>query len=198
MYDEKKDSHGSDPVDIPPILTQNAPPADETCKPVTPDSAEITADSAIPPADSVAGDLPCKTPPPALSELAELRQELTSLRSQLSELSERNAVFARIGAECADFRSLYPDVSPDDIPDSVWEMTEQGIPLSAAFALRQRKEACKASLADRVNRENASRATERADSPQTAYFTRDEVSKMSRADIRRHYGNILLSMSKWN
>ena len=100
--------------------------------------------------------------------------------------------------EVAEFRSLYPEVSPSAIPPSVWDEFSRGVPLAASYARMERERERSASLArltDARNRAEASPPAGRAVRP--GYYTPDEVRAMSQEAVHAHYGAILDSMRHW-
>ena len=127
-------------------------------------------------------------------ELECLRRELRELKS---EMEAQRRAFDRMGAECAEFCELYPEASPTDLPDQVWESMRRGVPLAAAYALYQRRRACIEEAAKRLNAENKSRSPGCVESPTGGYLSPDEVRAMTPAEVRANYQSILLSMQKW-
>lgn len=127
-------------------------------------------------------------------DLAELREEVSRLRALLSEQAERAE---RMRAECAELWELYPSLSPDTLPDEVWDAVEKGVPIAAAVALSERRKfltAQKAQIAKRENRMRSSGAVERE---KNGYFSPEEVRAMNRREVRENYQSILKSMQKW-
>ncbi len=114
------------------------------------------------------------------------------------ELTRKQEVTLRLGRECAEFRDLYPDVPLSAIPDETWDAVRSGIPLSAAFALSERKRARLEEAARESNLRNRSRSAGEVTQGTSGYFSYEEVKNMSRAEIRENYNNILLSMQKWH
>ncbi len=129
------------------------------------------------------------------SELESLRQELNLLRAQLDGQSR---AMQKIGLEYAEFCDLYPNKSPDDLPDEVWESVRNGIPLSAAFALAERRRTRTEEKARNLNLENRQRSAGALGRGTSGYLSADEVRAMSQAEVRANYQTILLSMQKWH
>lgn len=166
--------------------------------------AEPTAVAAdIPPTVADAMDDPDPKEPSApagsvpfdLTELAKLRSELTSLQQ---ELTQKQALALRFGRECAEFQELYPEVSLSAVPDEVWDSVKHGVPLSAAFALSERRRSRLEACAQQSNRSNLASSAGELREHTSGYFSFDEVKHMSRAEIRQNYDRILLSMQKWH
>lgn len=138
-------------------------------------------------------------PAPALqtaeSELEQLRGELKSLREQLSS---RDAMFSRLGKECEEFGVLYPDHTLSDLPDAVWEDVRRGVPLAAAFALSERRRVLTEQKAQDSNAANNRCSSGSLEATNPNYFSPAEVRAMTPAQVREHYHQIMLSMSRWH
>ena len=105
----------------------------------------------------------------------------------------------RISNEYAEFKSLFPGVSVSELPDSVLSSIKNGVPLSAAYALYERRRAMSEDIASGVNKKNRelSFAVKNGKTSET-YFSPDEVRQMSPSEVRSNYSKILDSMSHWN
>ena len=94
--------------------------------------------------------------------------------------------------------------APADAPDPSASAADNpaaersGVPLSAAFALSERKRVRLEEAARESNQLNRSRSAGEVCQGVSGYFSYDEVKNMSRAEIRENYNNILLSMQKWH
>ena len=122
------------------------------------------------------------------------------LRCELAELKSLIVGQKQTAAEPAvgeDFRALYPDVTEEDIPDAVWEAARGGLPLEAAYALHERREALRKSAADKVNRRNAAGAWGRTETEADGFLSPDEVREMSPTEVRANYARIMASMKHW-
>lgn len=128
-------------------------------------------------------------------ELTRLREELAELRREIAGHREE---VERIGKECAEFRTLYPGVTADDLPDDALEDMRRGLPLAAAYALSERRRVITLQQADESNRSNRLRSSGAVERKDSGYFSPDEVRSMSREDVRKNYRSILLSMQKWS
>jgi len=125
-----------------------------------------------------------------------LRAELEALRT---ELLEKRAAFERMSNEINEFSELFPAVSLSGIPDSVWQDVKNGIPLSASYALYEKKTGLLIADAKRVNQKNSSLSTGPIGSECASdFFSPDEVRAMSRDEVRKNYSKIMESMKKWN
>ena len=125
-----------------------------------------------------------------------LRTELDALRH---EIEEKKKVFERMSREIGEFSEVFPERSVSEIPDSVWESVKTGIPLAAAYALYERKNALRADTACRINERNGATTTGPVGRASTEnFYTPDEVRKMTREEVKQNYSKILESMKKWN
>lgn len=102
-------------------------------------------------------------------------------------------------AEYAEFCRLFPGVSLASIPDEVAASVNSGVPLSAAYALYERRRLAEIELAEKVNSKNRelSFAVKRNDAAD-GYFSPDEVREMSATDVKANYSKIIESMSHWH
>jgi hypothetical protein len=133
---------------------------------------------------------------PDLTEILALRAELDSLKR---ELEENRAFYTRLDGECAEFSSLYPDVSITSLPDTVWQSVKKGVPLSAAYALEVRRAEVKAQKARQVNRDNSEMSSGAlGNNNRNDFFSPAEVRAMSASEVRANYSKIIESMSKWH
>ncbi len=154
------------------------------------DAEELPAETAEPTLPEVDSDMP------DLTEVLALRAELDSIKR---ELEESRAFYARLDVECAEFSSLYPDVSITSLPDSVWQSVKKGVPISAAYALEVRRAEVKAQKARTVNRDNSQMSSGAlGNDNRNDFFSPAEVRAMSAAEVRANYTKIIESMSKWH
>ena len=130
------------------------------------------------------------------NELEILKRELDALKR---ELEEKKSVFERMSRDIGEFSDLFPDKNINSIPDTVWESVRSGIPLAAAYALYERKNAIREGVARRANEENGARTTGSIGKDSTEnFYTPDEVRAMSRTEVKNNYSKIIESMKKWN
>lgn len=134
--------------------------------------------------------------PVAPDPLEALRNELSELRALIE--GQAQARSSETPAVTEEFRSLYPDVQKEEIPDEVWEAARGGLPLEAAYALHERREAVRKQDAERVNRRNTDGAWGRAEAMSEDFLSPDEVRLMTPAEVRKNYARITASMKHWN
>jgi hypothetical protein len=105
------------------------------------------------------------------------------------------------------FLDTFPDTDPKGIPQSVWSEVEKGKSLVDAYTkfenqtLKQQLEDLKKGKEiEQQNAENAQSSTgainNKGDNNQ-AYFTREQVAKMSTEEVNKHWKTINESMKKW-
>ena len=165
-------------------------------EPVSNDEHPVSLEDPEQTPDPVGGDL-ASDPPldlPDQTELERLRKELTDLQSELRDVQ---SAFVRREAEYAEFRELYPDVPLSSLPDAVWEDVRHGIPLTAAFALSERRRIRTEEKAELANRTNRLASAGAVNGSATGFFSAREVRAMSPTEVRENYSQILLSMPKW-
>ena len=129
-------------------------------------------------------------------EIASLKAELEQLRATLAQKEEEQK---RVTSEMEEFNRLFPTTSVREIPESVWKEVGMGIPLSAAYALYEKKNRMDRIHAEEINRLNAERSAGRAGlHTQNEYFSPDEVRAMSPSEVRENFKKIRESMKKWS
>ena len=130
-----------------------------------------------------------------LPSMDELRDEIVRLRA---ELTQTQALHARMASELGEFHALFPEVNTAAIPESIWEQVKNGIPLAASYALYEKKCALRREHAEKINLRNAKKTPGSAGKHAASeYFTSDEVRQMSQAEVRSNYQKILESMKTW-
>lgn len=98
-------------------------------------------------------------------------------------------------AELFEFVELFPEVAPSDLPE---EVKHSELPLAAAYALYEKREARRAEKAKAENHRNAVRSAGGIRSDTENFYTADEVRRMTRDEVRANYTDILRSMQKWH
>ena len=125
-----------------------------------------------------------------------LRQEIEQLRAALAQKEQEQQRTLR---EIGEFHRLFPDISVSDVPDGVWDSVDRGIPLSAAYALYEKKRLAAQDRAEAINRRNASLSAGQAGTHTAGeYFSPDEVRAMSQRQVHHHYRAIMESMKHWH
>ncbi len=129
--------------------------------------------------------------------------ELEGLREQVRMLTEElraRAAFAdKIAAQLGEFGELFPDVSMESVPESVWESVRAGSSLASAYAIYARRTYINEMRAGGINKRNAELSAGLAGKGTASeYYTPDEVRAMSQREVRANYSKIIESMKKWN
>lgn len=105
----------------------------------------------------------------------------------------------RADREYDEFRSLFPQMTLSELPDSVRDSVREGVPLLAAAALyelRRIRAAEAAAAANAANTELSFALEKRGDAD--VFFSPEEVREMSASEVRSNYKKIIESMNHWN
>ena len=130
------------------------------------------------------------------SVIEALQNEIKALKEALEE---SHLIYNKLSSELIEFSELYPEVSLASIPDSIWESARAGIPLSAAYALAEKKAAVIMGKARAINGQNKSLSSGSVGSSKKEdFFSPDEVRAMSASEVKANYEKIIRSMSKWH
>lgn len=132
-------------------------------------------------------------------ELAHLKAELDSLRAELKSRDEREQANSRMLAELSEFEEYFPEVDIHQIPSEVWEKVRNGASLSASYALNLKKieiERKKVSDFNEKNRRMSAGSLMQGEGEK--YYSPSEVKKMTPAQVKTHYDDIVESMRHWN
>ena len=167
--------------------------ADFTAKEAVPTQETPEVDATLP---EVAIDC---TEPQGETELQSLRKEVESLRNQLSERDNLEKANARINSELSQFFDYFPESSLDEIPDEVWDKVKKGASLSAEYSLFMRKAELERARIGKVNERNRQMSAGSVQSGEgERYYSPSEVRKMTPAQVKKHYDDIVESMRHWN
>ena len=150
-----------------------------------PETSEQT-ENTTPPEETIGTDTR-QTP----DEASELRAEIDRLQGEITRLTELQN---RRGRELDEFCTLFPNVSPADLPTEVRQQIDSGVPLAAAYALYEKREA--------LRRENGKKNAEHSwhgmkDSVGGEYYSPSEVRSMSQKEVHKNYKKIIESMKHW-
>lgn len=124
----------------------------------------------------------------------ELRSRIAQLEGELAELAARGE---RERAERQEFFHIFPNVDPDNLPDGALKLHEDGLPLSAAYALYDRIRENELSAARAASVKNAASLQEKINGGGEAFFSADEVRGMSAREVRSNFKSIMRSMKHW-
>ncbi|MBR2353091.1 MAG: hypothetical protein IKA76_01130 [Clostridia bacterium] len=166
---------------------KNLTEMNETVEPIEADSPLPEEPSDPTPAEESSVD--------SADEIASLQAEVERLRTALTQKEQEQKKIMR---EMEDFSRFFPTTSVKEIPESVWKDVETGIPLSAAYALYEKKSCMDRLHAEEINRRNAEQSAGRAGlHTSSEYYSPDEVRAMSPSEVRENYKKIRESMKKW-
>ena len=119
-------------------------------------------------------------------------------KSEIEALRWEKKVRENLSRELDEFAILFPETSVDDIPDEVWEKSRDGEGICAQFALYLRRRDVKKTKADQKNEENrVSAVPDVKREEDEAFFTPEQVEKMSKGEVEKNWTAILESMKKW-
>ena len=132
-------------------------------------------------------------------EILALKNELEGLRAELFKRDERDKAQSRFLSEIAEFEQYFSEVDLHSIPDEIWEGVKKGSSLASSYALLlRRKDIEKKKIGDfnEKNRRMSAGSLINGDGEQ--YFSPSEVKKMTPAQVRSNYDDIVASMKHWN
>lgn len=133
------------------------------------------------------------------NELLSLRAELEALRAELRSRDELDRANSRMQAELLEFQDYFPEVEIKEIPDDIWQKVKGGASLSASFALHLRKsELEQRRINDFNNKNRKMSAGSLAQGEEEKYFSPAEVRRMTPAQVKSNYDDIINSMRHWN
>ena len=160
---------------------------------------EISAENVTPPLEE-SSNLEEQENLPTVDELDQKRQLLEEQILALEgELERKKAEADKKASEYTEFKKLYPDVNENDLDPEVTDMVNGGVPLAAAYALYEKKQAQRNAEAVAHNKATKSGGFgSLGRNSDNEFYTPDEVRAMTRADVRKNYQQILRSMENWH
>ncbi|NLN56361.1 MAG: hypothetical protein GX148_08745 [Clostridiales bacterium] len=134
-------------------------------------------------------------PEEVAKRLTMAEKEKSEHRKAKYEQTEREYVNSQI----AEFIRNFPGVSPEEIPEKVWNEVKSGVSLSHAYALwKIREQNSPGENPEDINTVNSGRSLPVVnDRSEPLDFTREDVEKMSPNAIKGNYKKILNSMKRW-
>lgn len=134
-----------------------------------------------------------------VDELSALRAEIETLKSELSKREEVERVQSRMNTELAEFSEYFPQTELTSIPDEIWEKVKNGASLAATYALFLRKIEREQKKVDDFNEKNRRMsAGSLMKGEGEKYYSPAEVKKMTPAQVKSNYDDIIASMKHWN
>lgn len=134
-----------------------------------------------------------------LDEISLLKNELEALRLELKSRDEREEMNSRMLKELNEFQEYFPEVDIRAISDEVWEQVKNGASLSASFALNLRKIEIERKKVNDFNEKNRRMSTgSLIQGDGENYYSPSEVKRMTPAQVKAHYDDIVESMRHWN
>ena len=106
---------------------------------------------------------------------------------------------SRMLKELNEFQEYFPEVDIRAISDEVWEQVKNGASLSASFALNLRKIEIERKKVNDFNEKNRRMSTgSLIQGDGEIYYSPSEVKRMTPAQVKAHYDDIVESMRHWN
>jgi hypothetical protein len=134
-------------------------------------------------------------PDEVIQELVENRKFRENYEKQQNEIQTKT----QRDRDFQNFLEAYPDTKADSIPLSVWETVEKGESLVNAY-MRYENQLLKQKLnIEQKNQENvnSSIGAVRSSGTTSPFYTREQVSKMSTAEVNQNWKQVQESMKKW-
>lgn len=132
-----------------------------------------------------------------LEELEASPEELD--RKELENFRRERDVKKNLEGELELLFEVFPELDIDSIPDAIFEKCPDGKGLAAEYALMTLVEKKKSEEQKVKEEENEKAAVPEVKGvAEEAYFSPEDVRKMSEKEIRKNYKTIMKSMEKWN
>ena len=133
------------------------------------------------------------------SELALLRAECERMREELRTREAQDRAKARMDEELSSFAQYFPEVRASEIPTEVWDSVKNGNSLSGAYALYLRRADLERKRIADFNEKNRKMSSGTIIAGQDEkYFSPSEVKKMTPAQVKANYDDIIRSLRHWN
>lgn len=133
--------------------------------------------------------------------------ESKKFREEYLTKKQQDEIKAKQEADFQAFYEAFPDTEAKDIPQSVWDEVHKGKSLVDAFTRHENQtlkqklaEAEKKKQIDQQNNENAASSTGSVTGNgdgKPSFFTKEQVSKMSNAEVNKNWNAIMESQKKW-
>ena len=132
-------------------------------------------------------------------EFLRLKGELEALRAELNVRNEVEKAQSRILSELSEFQEYFPEVDLHSIPNEIWERVKSGSSLASSYALfLRRRDLEKKKIGDFNEKNRRMSAGSLLSGEGEKYFSPSEVKKMTPAQVRSNYDDIVASMKHWN
>ncbi len=132
-----------------------------------------------------------------LEEIEASPEELD--RNELEKFRRERDVKKNLESELELLFEVFPELDVDSIPDALFEKCPDGKGLAAEYALMTLVEKKRSEEQKEKELENEKAAVpEVKGSAEDAYFSPEDVRRMSESEIKKNYKTIMKSMEKWN
>ena len=120
-------------------------------------------------------------------------------RRELEDFRREKKIKENLEKEVSLLGKAFENFDPESIPDELFEKCPDGKGLAAEYALMTLIEEKKNNEREKKEKENNLAAVpDMAGGKEEAYFSPEDVRKMSEKEIRKNYKIIMKSMEKWN
>lgn len=152
-------------------------------------------------AQSIADQLEAAATGKSVDDIRAARTAAEQQAEQVRKLQEELEMYRPLATQqfksklLADVKAVYPDVtaeSVDEFGDEFTKLIGAGVDPAVAYAATQNvAKAQEKPVPPAIGKVNSKTGGE------SDYFTKDEVAKMSKAEVKKHYIKIKESMTKW-
>ena len=130
------------------------------------------------------------------SKKLQLEGEIALLEGELERKREETDRKAR---EYAEFKELFPHAEISELSPEVLAMVDSGVPISAAYALYEKRLSAKnAAAAAHNNATKQGGFGSVGRGGEEEFYTPDEVRAMTQSEVKHNYQKILRSMKNWH
>ena len=124
-------------------------------------------------------------------ETLSLRTEIERLQGEITRLTELQN---RRGQELDEFCTLFPNISLAELPPEVRQQTDEGVPLAAAYALFEKRQALRHAAGKKSAEHSWHGMSEGAHGD---FYSPSDVRGMSAKEVHKNYKKIIESMKHW-
>ena len=147
--------------------------------------------------ENVLPDTPDEVAEP--DEMSLLKEEINSLKAELERRQEFDRAQARMNSELLEFEEYFPDTDVRSIPKEIWEQVRNGASLAGTYALFLRKNGlAEKKIGDFNEKNRRMSAGSLMNGEGEKYYSPAEVKKMTPAQVKKHYDDIITSIRHWN
>lgn len=126
-------------------------------------------------------------------------EQKLSPEQELELLKKEKEQKERISKEIDRLWEMFPDFTLEQAPDELWELVQGGESLLGAYCILLAKANLEEQKANEKNQENSQKTPPPVKNSGDAnqYFSREQVEKMTRDQVKKNYKQIIDSMKHW-